>query len=465
MVMEYVYMAMFLQEVGKEINGENIRKIFAALGMEADDAKVQFFIPALSILAATNQKKTKDPAETSFYQKLGRFQKQFDAVENSMAAIDERLRKDDSQQSAVSKDCTDNKKTVEKNEKKVVENEKAAKKIVEKAAEKTPEKPPENATEKAAEMIVEMVDKKVDKKLVDASEIEQKSVADSIIRIESTENSREETALHHEMIHDLPARYVYGVADKGVSIYLEAKGIEGALVYTIPYKEICVVVHDCLAEPYKSDDDAVVKEWLFTQQEVLDAITEKFGVVLPMSFDMIIEGNNGQEPEQTVKEWLEKNYENFMEKMSGLKGKQEFGVQVILDTEILSTKLIETDERLLEKKKEIDKKPEGIAYMERELLKDLLKQKIEEEADQYFREFFSRIRKCTDDIVIGKAKKVGGNKQMLMNLSCLVRKDRVEELGNELEKIDKIDGIAVRFSGPWAPYSFVTPEKGVARNG
>jgi hypothetical protein len=383
MVMEYVYMAMFLQEIGKEINGENIRKIFAALDMEADDAKVQFFIPALSILAAANQKKTKNPAETSFYQKLGRFQKQFDTLESSMAAIDERLKKDNPQQQ------------------------------------------PEY----------------------------------------TKKDTEEEIALNNEMIHDLPARYVYGVADKGVSIHLETKGLDGALVYTIPYKEICVAVHDCLAEPYKSEDDAAVKEWLFTQQEVLDAITERFGVVLPMSFDMIIEGNNGQDPEQTVKEWLEKNYDNFTEKMSGLKGKQEFGVQVILDTEILSTKLIETDEKLLKKKKEIDTKPEGIAYMERELLKDLLKEKIEEAADQYFREFYSMIRKCTDDIVIGKVKKVGGNKQMLMNLSCLVRKDMVEELGTELEKIENINGIAVRFSGPWAPYSFVTPEKGVAKNG
>jgi len=376
-------MAMFLQEIGKEINGENIRKIFAALDMEADDAKVQFFIPALSILAAANQKKTKNPAETSFYQKLGRFQKQFDTLESSMAAIDERLKKDNPQQQ------------------------------------------PEY----------------------------------------TKKDTEEEIALNNEMIHDLPARYVYGVADKGVSIHLETKGLDGALVYTIPYKEICVAVHDCLAEPYKSEDDAAVKEWLFTQQEVLDAITERFGVVLPMSFDMIIEGNNGQDPEQTVKEWLEKNYDNFTEKMSGLKGKQEFGVQVILDTEILSTKLIETDEKLLKKKKEIDTKPEGIAYMERELLKDLLKEKIEEAADQYFREFYSMIRKCTDDIVIGKVKKVGGNKQMLMNLSCLVRKDMVEELGTELEKIENINGIAVRFSGPWAPYSFVTPEKGVAKNG
>lgn len=88
----------------------------------------------------------------------------------------------------------------------------------------------------------------------------------------------------------------------------------------------------------------------------------------------------------------------------------------------------------------------------------MIKEKLEQAADQYFREFYARIKMCTDDVVIGKTKKVGGNKQMIMNLSCLVHKDRVEELGKELESIEKTAGVSVRFSGPWAPFSFVIPE-------
>lgn len=378
MDMQYLYLAMFLQEVGKEISGANIQKVFAALDMEADDTKVQFFIPALSILADANKKKVKRSGEAPFYQHSGHLQKQLEICERSIAKADE-------------------------------------------------------------ELIKIKTDQPADFPTGDASS--------------------------EKTVHDLPARYVYGLADKGVRIDLDVKGLDGASVYTIPYKDMCIVVHDCLAEPYKSDDEAVVKEWLFTQQEVLDAAAERFGVVLPMSFDMIIEGRNGCSPEQTVKEWLEKNYDNFLEKMIRIKGRQEYGVQVVMDTEIISAKLIESDETLRTKKKEIDTKPEGIAYMERELMKDLLKEKIEEAADQYFREFFSKIKKCADDIVIGKVKKVGGSKQMLMNLSCLVKKDMVQELGEELDKIEGINGISVRFSGPWAPYSFVTPEKVAAKSG
>lgn len=384
--MEYLYLAMFLQELGKEINETNIQRIFAALDMEADEAKVQFLIPSLSVLTTVNRKTIKKTAESSLGQQLNYLQKRFEVLEKSLTKANEN-------------------KTFPKHEQPGPLAVNADKENVKEADE------PEQAVQKQ------------------------------------------------------PARYVYGIADQGINEHLGPIGLDGNEVYTIPYKDTCVIVHDCSAEPYKSEDENVVKEWLFTQQEVLDSVAEKFGVVLPMSFDMIVEGKNGSDPDQAVTEWLEKNYENFRAKMSILKNKQEYGVQVILDTGILSEKLIATDEKLRMKKAEIDTKPEGIAYMEKEILKDLLKEKVEESADQYFRDFYHRIKKSTEDIVIGKAKKVGGNQQMLMNLSCLVKKDRVSELGNELEKIENVDGISVRFSGPWAPYSFVTPEKGVTRNG
>ena len=94
-----------------------------------------------------------------------------------------------------------------------------------------------------------------------------------------------------------------------------------------------------------------------------------------------------------------------------------------------------------------------------------MKERIEEIADQYFKEFYAMNKKYPADIVIGKVKMVGGNQQMLMNLSCLVKKDRVAPLGEALEEIENHEGITVRFSGPWAPYSFVTPEKGSISNG
>ena len=93
--------------------------------------------------------------------------------------------------------------------------------------------------------------------------------------------------------------------------------------------------------------------------------------------------------------------------------------------------------------------------MYKQKLENLLKKEIEKEADRYFKDFYEKIKKCVDEIKVEKTKKLEENKQMLMNLACLLSKEKSKILGEELEKINNIKGFFVRFTGPWPPYSFV----------
>jgi len=56
---------------------------------------------------------------------------------------------------------------------------------------------------------------------------------------------------------------------------------------------------------------------------------------------------------------------------------------------------------------------------------------------------------------VEKTKKVDKDRMMLLNLSCLVAKEKIDSLGEELEKINNMEGFSIRFTGPWPPYSFV----------
>lgn len=85
-----------------------------------------------------------------------------------------------------------------------------------------------------------------------------------------------------------PALYFYGVAEGGENTRFGPVGIEQAEVYTISYEGLLAIVHDCLPEPYGSQDDEQVKQWLFIQQKVLDAAQDKFGAVLPMGFNTAV---------------------------------------------------------------------------------------------------------------------------------------------------------------------------------
>jgi len=256
------------------------------------------------------------------------------------------------------------------------------------------------------------------------------------------------------------ALYIYGIADKGVSARLGPIGLEGSEVYTIPYNSICAVVHDCCAQPYQSDDNEVVKAWVLAHQKVLDAAVERFdAAILPMGFDTIIRGKEEMERKQVVKDWLDQNCEDLIKKLTRIKGKQEFGVQVLWDPKIVAGQITETDDEIRELGEETKEKPRGTAYMNKQKLDKLLKQKMEKMADKRFKEFYARIKGCVDDIVVEKTKKTENGRQMLMNLSCLVEKGRVQGLGEELEGIENMEGFFVRFTGPWPPYSFVTPAK------
>ncbi|NQT48286.1 MAG: GvpL/GvpF family gas vesicle protein [Chloroflexi bacterium] len=249
-------------------------------------------------------------------------------------------------------------------------------------------------------------------------------------------------------------RYVYCIADSGAAASLGHMGIENREVYTIPCAEVCAVVHNCSTQPYQSEDEEAVKEWVQAHQKVVDAATERFGTVLPLGFDTIVKGTDEAGPEKAVEDWLRDDLDKLKEKMDRVRGKQEFGVQVFYDPKAMGERLGREDEEIRRLKEETAAQKPGMAYMYKQKVEKAVKEAMEKKAEERFKEFYGLIKKQVDDIKVEKLKRDKG-KTMLMNLSCLVPKDRAEDLGNELERIDGMEGFSIRFTGPWSPYSFV----------
>ncbi len=87
--------------------------------------------------------------------------------------------------------------------------------------------------------------------------------------------SKTEPKMSREMEAGVNQRlYLYGIADANAQTKLGEIGIEGNEVYTIPYKGLSAIVHNCPLEPYKSEDEKVVKGWVKTHQHVLDVVEE-----------------------------------------------------------------------------------------------------------------------------------------------------------------------------------------------
>jgi len=116
--------------------------------------------------------------------------------------------------------------------------------------------------------------------------------------------------------------------------------------------------------------------------------------------------------------------------------------------------IAQESEEIQKLKEEMATQKPGMAYMYKQKVEKAVRKEMEKRSEQNFKGFYQAIRNQVDDIKVEKVKR-DKDKTMLMNISCLVLKEKVEDLGNELEKIDNMDGFAVRFTGPWASYSFV----------
>lgn len=251
-------------------------------------------------------------------------------------------------------------------------------------------------------------------------------------------------------------RYVYGVAAGDKEVRMGPIGIEGNEVYTITYEDISAIVHDCSAEPYQSNHDEIVKNWVKTHQSVLDAAGEQLGIIIPLGFDTImLSRDNATPPEQVVKEWLKEDHNRLSEVMKRIEGKDEYGVQVSYESRFIVKHISEQSEEIIKIKEEMATKTPGMAYMYKQKLERAVKAETERLANAWFNDFYGRAKKHADDIIIEKTKQLNNGKVMLLNLSCLMAREKIDNLGKELEEINNMDGFSVHFSGPWPPYSFV----------
>ena len=248
--------------------------------------------------------------------------------------------------------------------------------------------------------------------------------------------------------------YLYCIADGHIETNFGTIGINGQEVYSIVYEDLSAIVHDLIVEQEKVEGEKL-NECAVKHAQVVDTVWEKFGTILPLTFYTVIKGDEKISPVQNLKNWMRDDYKNLKQKLTKVTGKAEYAIKIFWSTQIIGALLIQNDPEIRTLHATIETSQKGLAYMYKQKLENLLKKKIEAEAERYFNDFYKRIAACVSAIKVEATKKVDLDKQMLMNLSCLMSKEDSAILGKELDLMSNINGIFVRFTGPWAPYSFV----------
>lgn len=252
---------------------------------------------------------------------------------------------------------------------------------------------------------------------------------------------------------DRQARYIYAVIPRVKRDNFGPMGIMGNTVYSISFREISALVHDCSPEPYQGGGE--VKEWVSAHATVVDAAWAEAGTVLPMSFDVIVKGDGERSAEENVRKWLEGGYATLQAKLEEFRDKVELGVQILWDPAVITQRITAEHEEIKELMTEMATKPPGIAYFYQHKIAEVVKEEMEKRAAEEYRDIYERLRAHAVDTHINKVKRVQG-KQMIMNLSLLVErdKDKAQALGEILGEVREEEGVEVSFTGPWPPYTF-----------
>jgi len=250
------------------------------------------------------------------------------------------------------------------------------------------------------------------------------------------------------------ARYVYAVIPRPAREDLGPIGIAEARVYTLVCRNLAAVVHDCPPQPYQGEP-ATVAAWVKVHNDVIETAWLEAGSVLPMRFNVIVKADGERSAEENVRQWLETEHCNLEARLAEFRGKVELGVQVLWDPAVVAQRIVEVNQEAGALRAEMAAKPRGVAYFIEHKIADVVKAEMERKARRDFDACYQCLKEHSKGMHVNKPRKQDG-KAMIANLSLLVEQDSVQEIGAVLNEVGDEEGVEVRFTGPWPPYTFAT---------
>jgi hypothetical protein len=253
---------------------------------------------------------------------------------------------------------------------------------------------------------------------------------------------------------ETPGRYVYCLALAGEAHETEEPGlagIEGRAVEAVGCGEIVALAHRGSDVPYSGSDEQAVVGWVLAHHHVVEEAWKRWGSVLPMSFNTIVVGADGDTPEERLRGWIETEREPLLLKLRTLRGRAEYGVQVFWDEAHVARV---ASERSLELEAQIAASPRGMAFMLTRKREALLRREAEDAAAK-LREWVSgRVAAVAEQVQTAPLRGAETGHSMVVNLSCLASRTAEPELAALVGELAAREGHQARLVGPLPPYSF-----------
>ena len=276
------------------------------------------------------------------------------------------------------------------------------------------------------------------------------------------------------------AYYVYGVVGRDGGQPLEGlpgEGIDPACpVYALPYSHPAATASEAVLRSADQTLQAIVSQvslrdfgqerleenlddlrWLEAKvrvhQDILDKVVASH-TLIPMRFCTLYR------TEERIRDMLEQHHADFIQALTRLGGKREWGVKVYCDSQALAQRVGQVSDRVKELEVEMATKSSGAAYFMKKKLEETIAAEVERISDEHAQRSHDRLSGCAAEAIISplQGKELSGRQEaMVLNGAYLVAEDQLAafraELANLQDEFGDL-GFIYEMTGPWPPYNF-----------
>lgn len=252
--------------------------------------------------------------------------------------------------------------------------------------------------------------------------------------------------------------YIYGIRTRS-STPVKTKGVEQKNVYTVFYKDIEAVISDVELRDFETESiKGKLKDlkWAEPQVRAHAAVLEECmqtSSVIPWKFGTVFKNMNG------LQKFLKENCGRLKDILMKFSNRQEWGVKIYTDTEVVRQEIRKTDDEIRKLEREILLKSKGVSFFLEKKLGNILTSKTEEKINQVVAEIFETLgqqaEEKAENRLFGK-QLTGKETDMALNAAFLVKKDRIDDFMQAFKKLkEEFKGSEFSLTGPWPPYNFV----------
>lgn len=270
------------------------------------------------------------------------------------------------------------------------------------------------------------------------------------------------------------AYYVYGVVGRDGGQPLEelpGEGIDPACpVYALPFSHPAantdrilqaivsqVSLRDFGQERLEEnlDDMRWLEAKVRSHQDILGTVAASH-TLMPMRFCTLYR------TEERIREMLEQHHADFVQALTRLEGKREWGVKVYCDNQVLAQRTGQVSDGVKEIEAEMATKSSGAAYFLKEKLEATIAAEAERISDAFAQRSHDLLSSRAAEAIISslQSKKLTGRPEaMVLNGAYLVAQDQLAAFRAELVSLqDEYGdlGFSYEMTGPWPAYNFST---------